>query len=123
MYSVPVLARDEVLGAINLIHKSIQSMDALEKETLMSIGKTIGLAMANAIQVTQIQYEIEERKEIERALRESEIKYRNLVERANDSITIIQDGIIKYANPSAVQLSGLRGDELIGSRFFSQCSS
>ncbi len=117
VYSVPILARGEVLGAMNLIHKVKTSVDELEKETLISIGKSIGLAMANALQVTRIQHEIEERREIGEALRESELKYRNLVERANDSITIIQDGFIKYANPSAVKLSGLDEDELIGSDF------
>lgn len=115
--SVPILARDEVLGAMNLIHKSRYSIDELEKETLMSIGKTIGLAMANAIQVTRIQREIEERREMEKALRENEIKYRNLVERANDGIVILQHGLIKYANPSAVRLSGQDEKEFIGRPF------
>ncbi|MGD9158500.1 MAG: ATP-binding protein [Desulfobacteraceae bacterium] len=117
VYSVPILARDEVLGAMNLIHKSRHTIDELEKETLMSIGKTIGLAVANAIQVTLIQDEIGERREVEKALKESELKYRNLVERANDGIVILQDGLIKYANPSAVELSGEEEKDFIGQPF------
>ncbi len=117
VYSVPILARDEVLGAMNLIHKTMHTIDELEKETLMSIGKTIGLAMANAIQVTRVQHEIEERREVEKALRESETKYRNLVEKANDGIVILQDGLIMYANPSAVRLSGQEEKDFIGQPF------
>ncbi len=119
VYSVPILARDEVLGAMNLIHKTRLTIDELEKETLMSIGKTIGLAMSNAIQVAQIQKEIEERMEAETALRESELKYRNVVERANDGIIILQEGIIRYANPSIVELSGQDEKDFVGQPFSS----
>ena len=50
--------------------------------------------------------DITERKKAEEALKESEDKYRNLVERANDGICIIQDGLIKFINPILVDLWG-----------------
>jgi PAS domain S-box-containing protein len=49
---------------------------------------------------------IEERQRAEEVLRESEEKYRNVVERSNDGIVIIQDGRIKYANPSVKRMTG-----------------
>lgn len=104
--SVPLLAGDRVVGAMNLIFKHRYVLSESEKETLMSIGTTIGLAMENARQVARLQREVQERKETEKALRESEDKYRNLVVRANDGILILQDGIIRFANPCAVTLSG-----------------
>jgi PAS domain S-box-containing protein len=115
--SVPLLARGKVLGAMNLIYKIPHAITDSEKETLISIGKTIGLAMANARQMARIQDEIQERTEAEKALRTSENKYRNLVERANDGIVIIQDGLIRYANPSAIALSGQAPADFIDQPF------
>jgi PAS domain S-box-containing protein len=50
----------------------------------------------------------------EEALRESEEKYRTLIERANDGITIIQDGIVIFANQRFGELWGGPLEEIIG---------
>ncbi len=59
----------------------------------------------------------QERDEAVAALRESEEKYRTLVERAEDGIVIIQDGRFVYANPALVAMSGHTREELIGTLF------
>lgn len=46
-------------------------------------------------------------------LRESEEKYRNLVERANDAIAIAQNGVFKYVNPAFMRMLGYTEAELI----------
>jgi PAS domain S-box-containing protein/putative nucleotidyltransferase with HDIG domain len=61
--------------------------------------------------------DITSRKLAEESIRESEEKYRNLVERANDGIVIVQDGIIKYANPRLAEIFGYTADEIVGTRF------
>jgi PAS domain S-box-containing protein len=58
-----------------------------------------------------------EKKRAEDALRESEENYRNLVERANDGITIVQDGIVKYANPRLLEIWGSSAEETVGTPF------
>jgi PAS domain S-box-containing protein len=61
--------------------------------------------------------DISQQKTAEEALRESEEKYRNVVERSNDGIVIVQDGVIKYANPSLAEMTGYETDEAIDTPF------
>ena len=61
--------------------------------------------------------DITDRKKAEEALRESEEKYRNVVERANDGITIIQDTIVKYLNSRMVEMWGGNVEEILGTPF------
>jgi PAS domain S-box-containing protein/putative nucleotidyltransferase with HDIG domain len=67
--------------------------------------------------VLQQRRAIEQKKQAEASLLESEEKYRNLVERANDGIVVIQDGIIKYANPYSAQIWGGSPEELCNTPF------
>ncbi|MFQ6136847.1 MAG: PAS domain S-box protein [Candidatus Hydrothermarchaeales archaeon] len=67
--------------------------------------------------IEQLRQEITERKKMEEALRESEEKYRLLVENANEAILVAQDGMFKFANPKATELSGYSKDELTSKPF------
>jgi len=46
------------------------------------------------------------KKELDRKLKESEEKYRTLIEESRDGIGIIQDGILKYVNPALFEMLG-----------------
>ncbi len=61
--------------------------------------------------------DITEHKKAEEALKESEEKYRELVERANDGIIIIQDKLIKFANSYALQMGGYTMEQIINKPF------
>jgi PAS domain-containing protein len=62
-----------------------------------------------------IQVEIEERRRAEAALRESEKRYRDLFENANDMMTTIAlDGTFLAVNRKTEQLLGYSREELIG---------
>jgi diguanylate cyclase (GGDEF)-like protein/PAS domain S-box-containing protein len=67
--------------------------------------------------VLQQRRAIEEKNQAGKELRESEEKYRSLVERANDGITVIQDGILKYVNPHLAQMWGGSPQEIIDTPF------
>ncbi len=54
----------------------------------------------------------------ETRLLESETRYRILIERSPESVTVHRDGIIIFANPASVRMFGAAGDqELIGKPF------
>ncbi|TKJ21026.1 MAG: hypothetical protein CEE43_11195 [Promethearchaeota archaeon Loki_b32] len=62
--------------------------------------------------------DITEKFELEQKLKESEERYRNLIESVPFSIALIdQQGIITYCNPAIEKLLGYKRDELIGYEF------
>ena len=63
--SVPVLFRDEVIGALNLIYRHASDLSEHERSTLLSIGKTIGIAMHNRLAA-------EERRALDERVRRAE---------------------------------------------------
>jgi PAS domain S-box-containing protein len=64
-----------------------------------------------------IDRDITERKRVEEALRKSELKYRLLIENANEAISVICDGVVRFANPKHLQLSGYSAEELASRPF------
>ena len=75
--------------------------------------RTAGIARANQ----ELQEEIEERERAEKSLRESEEKYRLLVEYANDAIYVAQNEAIIFSNPKTIELSGYSAEELVSMAF------
>jgi len=63
--------------------------------------------------------DISEREKAEKALRDSEEKYRSVVENAREAIYVAVDGVIKFANSRAGEISGYSLEE-ISSRPFTE---
>ena len=53
--SFPLLFQDKALGVVNLIFSESHAFTEQDKETLLTIGKTIGLAIVNARRLDSIQ--------------------------------------------------------------------
>lgn len=53
----------------------------------------------------------------EEALAESEMQYRSVVENASEGITVVQDGVLKYLNPRALEMIQLPPEKIINQPF------
>jgi len=51
------------------------------------------------------------------ALEEREAQYRDLVERANDGIAMVQDGVLRYVNPRLAEIVGRTVEEMTGTPY------
>ncbi len=60
--------------------------------------------------------DITEKKKAEQAMRESEEKFRKLVEKSLVGVYIIQEGVFKYVNPKLAQIFGYTMDEIINKK-------
>jgi PAS domain S-box-containing protein len=80
------------------------------RNSLLSEGETLA-----GIQVTSL--DITDRKRAQEALKESEEKFRNLVERSNDGIAIVIEGRLAYVNPRIGEVVGCAEEEMLGEPF------
>jgi len=101
-----------------------QTVDNSERILLTSKGEPIPVikyvvqsVMGGRKVLVETFISIAERKRAEEAMRQSEEKYRNVVERAADGIMVLQKGIITYANSSLGRMSNTNSQELIGEPF------
>jgi len=101
---VPLLIEGRTIGVV-----VIQSYD--EEFEYVERDRDILTFVSNEVAMAIV------RKNSEKALKESEEKYRNFVEKANDGIMIIQDGVIRFTNPKLAEIGGYTIEETIGKPF------
>lgn len=88
---------------------SIRTKDGAQ---VLSSWATVGLPDGSYV---GIGIDIREQRRFEDRIRESEERYRTLVELSPDAIAVEKDGIIQFVNTTAVKLLGARtGEELVG---------
>ncbi|HET58720.1 MAG TPA: PAS domain S-box protein, partial [Deltaproteobacteria bacterium] len=106
--SVPLLFQDQVLGVIDLFFKGdIPSLTDFERETLMHIGKTIGLALANANYVAHIEAEIKERRRVEELLQRERETFYSTIEGAPNGVALIdKNGRYLFINAEFTNITG-----------------
>ena len=109
--SIPVIM---VTGSINE-HTAVECMkagaiDYVIKENLIRLGQ----AVLRALEEKKLK---EQKEKAEKAVRESEKKYRTLIENASEAIIVAQDGVFKFANPRGEELYGRSKEELASKPF------
>jgi len=107
--SVPLIAMDEVIGSMNFRSEQLKAYTEKDLRLAERIGMQVAGAIANAQLFTDLQ-------QVEKTLRESEEKFRLLIENAPDAIYVHADARFVYLNHAAVNLFGAEtADQLIGS--------
>ncbi len=110
-----------IVVGINKILPNITGLRRTERE-LRSLAaalegrvadRTIELRTANELLVK----EINERKAAEHSARESEEKYRTLVDNAMESLIVVQDGVIKYINRRSALLTNRSEEDVLARPF------
>lgn len=86
--------------------------DYLLKDRLVRLGP----AVTQALEQKKLR---EEKRQAERALRDSEKRFRALIEHSSDAIALIgADGTILYESPSTSRIVGYAAEELVGEKMF-----
>ncbi|MFA4876942.1 MAG: PAS domain S-box protein [Methanoregula sp.] len=84
---------------------------------IRSVAELISDQNSKTKKVAGVFIDITDRRKIEQDLLESEEKYRISVEKANEAVSIAQDGFLVYTNPSMSRLLGVPAEELQGQPF------
>ncbi|MBA2245972.1 MAG: PAS domain S-box protein [Gemmatimonadetes bacterium] len=108
----PILAEKRALGVITVRSKTPDLYTPQDIEVLEVIGALAGTALLN-IQL------LSERNASEEELRVREIRFRSLIEHAQDLITVLDaGGTILHQTPSLERLVGYAPEEMVGGSIF-----
>ena len=114
--TAPLIVEDEVIGLL-----SVQSKDLLKDDiaAITAFAHQMAAAWHKAQLFEQAQQEIAERVRTEKALRESEKKFRNIIESIPMGMHMYQlegDGRLVFsgANPAADKILGVDNDQFVG---------
>jgi PAS domain S-box-containing protein len=116
---VPLEEHDRILQAIAALRDGRQLIGILETEFQRKDGSVFAVEMLirefttddESLLVASLR-DITRRLEADRALRDSEAKYRNVLENASEGILVIQDMLVKFFNDKVLQLTGLDEETL-----------
>jgi PAS domain S-box-containing protein len=100
---IPLHANSETIGLLQINDSRIGRFTLEMIRFLESIGNSIGIAFKRMLS--------------EQALRDSEKRYRLLIENANEAIIAVQDSLITYVNPKTERMMGYSHEELINKPF------
>ena len=112
---IPLKSESGISGVIGLAYfEENRKFTEQEASILSQFAELASIALDNARLYTNLKQELTERQKAERALRESELKYKTLTENALSGIFIHQDGKYVFVNDRFAEMCGYTPDELIG---------
>ncbi len=100
LMSVPLMAKDKIVGVLNIASKTPCHFSSEEINLMTLIGNQIGVAVENA--------------QLHEKIKESERKYKTLVEDINDGYLVCQNGKIIFTNQAFLAMHGYSREEVLG---------
>lgn len=115
---VPINLNNEVIGIIDLQSPKRDSFDAYDVMIIETLASQMAVAIENARLFESSQKELENRIKTENALRESEGRFRSVVEQGYTGIAVIDEVFrFSYVNQQLCNISGYSHEELINQDF------
>ncbi|MBU0545114.1 MAG: PAS domain S-box protein [Proteobacteria bacterium] len=113
---IPLKSERQVLGVIGLAHVNVGKRFSHDDITVLEQFAALSLiAIEKARLYADVRWELAERERAEAILRDSERRYRTLLESSPDPIVVYDmQGVATYVNPAFEQTFGLSRDELLG---------
>ncbi len=120
LLAVPLMVGDRVIGVITVQDYYRENVYQAEHvELLSTFAAQAAVALENARLYSALQRELQERGKAEEALRGSEERFRALVEKSTDGISLISaDGTLLYSAPSVAHVLGVTPQEHQGTNAF-----
>ncbi len=113
---IPLKSDQAILGVIGVAHVDADRRFTQEDVTILERFAALAIiALEKARLYADVRRELSERKRTEAILRESETRYRTLLESSPDPIVVYDiKGVATYVNPAFEQTFGLSREELLG---------
>ena len=110
----PLKAGASVFGAVELFDPAASHDDEGLRRTLAVIGGAIGQFLERQVAAERARIEESERHRGEEQLRESEERFRRLIEASNEGIVLHDNGIVLDISPRFAEMVGYSAEELMG---------
>ena len=115
--AAPLRIKGEVIGVLQVVDTEPGRFDATHLTLLEPLAGSAAIAVENARLYEKAQQEIAIRKKTEEELRESENKYRTVLEANPDSVMVYDmDGRATYLNPTFTKVFGWTLEECLGKK-------
>ncbi len=112
---VPVTQHEGLIGVLEIAAAAAQNFDRHDLELVQLFSAYFGRAWDTAHLFMLAQEELTQRRETERALRESEEKYRTLFDSSREAMWVAVEGCFVLANHAAAELLGYaQADVFVG---------